>query len=170
MTDWRHTRWVAERLAEVVDAEGPILKDEAIRRAYDSWAVARVGSKMREAVVDELSLLPLERRPRLVADVFWPAQLDAAAWTLFRVSRPDDPDIRAVEAIPLAEIKNAVLAVLARALAIDEDQLVGQLMQIFGITRRGAKVSDQFKEGIRVAVQTGRAAQDGSTVRFVEVQ
>lgn len=158
--------WVAERLAEIVEIEGPMFVDDAVRRAFDAWHVPRVGKNMARAVLEQVEMIEPGRRPRQLGEVFWPRAIDPRTWHVFRVPAEDAQEVRAADAIPHAEVMNAALAVLARALSLTEDQLVGQLMQIFGINRRGAKVVEHFKQAIAGVITAGHAQREGETLRF----
>ncbi|MBL8783871.1 MAG: DUF4011 domain-containing protein [Deltaproteobacteria bacterium] len=162
--DPRHPRWVAERVAEIVRIEGPIFAEDAVRRAYDAWEAARVTKKMSQVVMDALAGLPAGQRPRVDGDLLWPAELDPTSYTRYRVA---DDAARPAESIPLVEVKNAALAVLARALAMTEDELIGQLMQRFGIARRGKLVLEHLTRGIDLAIASAKARREGDRVRFV---
>ena len=165
-SDPRFHRWVAEHLAEVVQIEGPLFIDDAVRRAFDAWQTPRVGKNMQQGVLAIVPSLPDGQRPRVDGDVFWPPEIEPTAWHAFRVG-PADGHLRQVEQIPSREVANAALAILSRTLALDEDQLIGQLMQVFGISRRGAKVVEHFRRGIEEALSTNHATRDGATLRFV---
>jgi len=161
--DPRHPRWVAERVAEIVRIEGPIYAEDAVRRAYDAWEAPRVTKKMSQAVMEAVAELPAGQRPRQDGEVLWPAEVDPASYTRYRVAADA---ARPAESIPLVEVKNAALAVLARALAVSEDELIGQLMQRFGIARRGKLVVEHFRAGLALALEDARATRDGETYRF----
>ena len=142
-------------------------RDDAVRRAFDSWGVPRVGSKMNQSVIDQLHRFPVNG-PRLVGDFLWPAHLDPLTWSQFRTSKPNDPDRRDADSIPPEEIANAAAAVLTRALSLERAELVTQLMLVFGISRRGAKVDDHFQKGLDHLVSTGRVIAEGAVLRVVE--
>ncbi len=162
-----HMFWVAQRLVAIVQEEGPMHRDDAVRRAFDSWGVPRVGSKMNQSVIDQLHRFPVNG-PRLVGDFLWPAHLDPLTWSQFRTSKPNDPDRRDADSIPPEEIANAAAAVLTRALSLERAELVTQLMLVFGISRRGAKVDDHFQKGLDHLVSTGRVIAEGAVLRVVE--
>lgn len=157
---------IATLLYHLVQAEGPIHRDELARRVAWRWSVGRVTERLRARVLDAANLIATTHRPVVRGSFYWPADLDPATWQKYRVP-PAGKAARPAEQICPEEAANAAQSVLRRALAIDRDELCREAARALGYARMGAGVLEGMDRGVDHLADTGHAAIDGARVRWV---
>ena len=110
----RSSRALAQNIADVVDAEGPILDSILFRRVARAWGLERTGSR----IVERLRFLV----PRAIASTkdgdrtfYWPTGVLPVAWNRYRVAGGDESSRRNVAEVCLEEIAALTLCVLDQA-------------------------------------------------------
>lgn len=162
---------IGARLAEVVQAAGPVDRKQAYREVMACWGLSSLGARIRGILDDALAAAPAPRRPIRVGEVLWPADLDPATWREFRVPDPEDPRTeRPADEIPPAEIANAAAWVLDRAKSIDRETLVKETAFALGIARVGKRVRAAMEAGLSTLIEAGRAREQGSTILAADAE
>jgi len=131
-------------LEELIQQEGPIHFDYAVKRLASAWGLKRKTSKIVQAVREALNLLIVKQKVKVKGNFLWPPELqDVQA----RVPVPDVPESkRKLEDIPAEEIENAMKTVAQYALGISADSLIAETAKVFGFTRAGEKSRKRFSD------------------------
>lgn len=121
------------RVQQVVETEGPVHEDRAIRLLAESFGIMRTGGQVRaraqSAVIQGLRGNRFEQRDRFL----WPR---GAAEAPFRASGP-----RTIHEIAPEEIAAGIMAHLQAAFALSRADLVTGVAREFGYDRTGSHVS-----------------------------
>lgn len=138
-------------LESLVDAEGPIDAELALKRVAQAFGLQRV----KEARLRELQAL-VGTRPETEAMgrvYLWPAGADPASWRGFRKS---DLTQRSIDQISPYELVNAMTEVIRRSISIDKPELMKWTSTYFGAEKMGAKIQESLRSTIEWAVSIGR--------------
>jgi hypothetical protein len=131
-------------LEELIQQEGPIHFDYAVKRLLSAWGLKRRSSRIVHAVREALNLLILNEKVIVKGSFLWPPELqDVQA----RVPVPRVPESkRKPEHIPPEEIENAMKTVAQYALGISAESLIVETATVFGFTRAGEKGRKRFSD------------------------
>jgi hypothetical protein len=131
-------------LEELIQQEGPIHFDYAVKRLASAWGLKRKTPKIGQAVKEALNLLIVKQKVKVKGNFLWPPELqDVQA----RVPVPDVPESkRKLEHIPAEEIENAMKTVAQYALGISADSLIAETAKVFGFIRAGEKSRKRFSD------------------------
>jgi hypothetical protein len=129
-------------LEELVNKEGPVHFDYAIRRLASLWGLKRKGPRIVHAVREALNLLLIDRKVVVKGSFLWPPGMQEVQ---ARVPVPGVPESkRKLEHIPPEEIENAMELVAQYALGISAESLVGETAKVFGFSSAGEKSRKRF--------------------------
>ena len=144
---------LASVVAQILDIEGPVHRDEIAKRVTSLWGLARTGSRIGGAVDDALRWL--ESRNRASSDV-----------EFFSVpGRPVVPrdrentissTLRKAEYLPPLEVRAAVTAAVHANQGIDEERLLIEALRLLGFKTVGAQV-----RSVASAAISGVASHEG---------
>ena len=131
-------------LEELIQQEGPIHFDCAVKRLVSAWGLKRKNSKIVHAVREALNLLILREKVIVKGSFLWPPELqDVQA----RVPVPGVPESkRKPEHIPPEEIENAMKTIAQYALGISPDSLIAETSKVFGFNNSGEKSRKRFSD------------------------
>jgi hypothetical protein len=131
-------------LGELIQQEGPIHFDYAVKRLVSAWGLKRKSSKIVQAVREALNLLIVKQKVIVKGSFLWPPELqDVEA----RVPVPDVPESkRKLEHIPVEEIESAMETIAQYALGISAESLLVETAKVFGFTRAGEKSRKRFSD------------------------
>jgi very-short-patch-repair endonuclease len=152
---------VANVLIDVVEKEGAIHIDSAVRRVAGAWGIARAGDRVHEVV--RLAAIAATRLESIVwrADFLYPA---GATETPVRRNVPGGDYRRASDIAP-EEIAEAARLALKNQLKLTQDDLVVATARVLGFERTGSDVRNAVLGGIHYLVGIGTAAEvDGDIV------
>jgi hypothetical protein len=131
-------------LEELVNSEGPIHFDNAVRRLALAWRLKRSGPRIVQAVREALNLLLLNRKVTVKGSFLWPPELQNVP---ARIPVPGVSESkRKPEHIPPEEIKNAMTTIARYALGISVESLIVETAKIFGFTHSGEKSRKRFSD------------------------
>ncbi len=147
-------------LAEIVEAEAPIVADLAARRLAESVGLQRLTARFRERFDEVLAACEHSGRFVRTGDCLWRRDDDPATFSTFRRPSDDPRSRRDVEEVPLVELQNASLAVLRAQFGLPRDELVRETSRAFGMQRVTSRVSDRIGEAISRLVDDGEVIQD----------
>ncbi|PIE25582.1 MAG: hypothetical protein CSA62_00820 [Planctomycetota bacterium] len=147
-----------QALREWVDVlllkEAPILHARLLHRAAELFD-ARMTAKARKRIEELLDLYGL----REIDQVVWHHEQDPEAWLDYREAGP-----REAGELPLPELVNAGLAVLATELALSRDDLAREMARRFGFSRMGRRLEEAMQRGIDQLLEQGGAKEEGGRV------
>jgi superfamily I DNA and/or RNA helicase len=138
-------------LAELVENEGPVHFDYAVKRLAASWGIKKTTPQIFHAVKEALNNLLKEKKVVIKGSFLWPPQLKE---TLVRVPVRGIPEPRRKpEHIPPEEVESAMKLVTKFALSISADSLIDVTTKIFGLNHSGVKTKEVFSEILKRLVK-----------------
>ena len=159
LPDYRASSQVAEALAEIVTAEGPIHTDRLAFLVARGFGLGRVAETRKTAI---LRHLPRRLRKDAHEPVVWPAERDPQEWTGFRRT-PDGVD-RPVEHVPLVEIVNAMVESARASAGISREELHREVLAVFGGRRLTKGIASRLETALVLGVKVGRLAIEQGVV------
>jgi len=134
-------------LEELVNAEGPIHFDYAVKRLSGAWGLKRNGPRVVLAVREALNLLLRNRRLVVKESFLWPLNLEEVP---VRTPVADVPESKRIaEHIPLEEIEKAMKFIAKYAIGIDSESLIAETAKVFGFNRSGENMRERVYEAYR---------------------
>jgi hypothetical protein len=131
-------------LGELVQNEGPVHFDYAVKRLAKSWGIKQVNPKISHAVKEALNNLIREQKVVIKGSFLWPPELGE---TPVRVPQKGVPESkRKPQYIAPEEVESAMRTIAQHAFGISKDSLVSETARVFGITYRGKEVKQIFTE------------------------
>lgn len=155
---------IAARLGAIVAAEGPISVELLTRRLTSSWGIGRLSAKARERAIHWIAAAGWAPDGD---GVVWPHGVDPASWRSFRPAGPASAP-RDADDVPLAEVANAIHALLRQAVAVGAEDLLREAARQFGVRRLGRAVRERMEAGLARLEERGDCAVDGETVRLLD--
>jgi hypothetical protein len=131
-------------LEELVNEEGPIHFDYAVRRLAAVWGLKRSGPRIVQAVREALNLLLRDRKVIIKGHFLWPTDLQEISVRLPVPSVPESK--RIIEHIPPEEIENAIKLIAQYALGISAESLIAETVKVFGFSHGGEKSRKRIYE------------------------
>ncbi|MBN1357271.1 DUF3320 domain-containing protein, partial [Candidatus Bathyarchaeota archaeon] len=131
-------------LEELIQQEGPVHFDYAVKRLVTAWGLKRKSSKIVHAVREALNLLILKEKVVVKGHFLWSPELQEVQ---ARVPVSDVPESkRKPEHIPPEEIENAMITIAQYALGISAESLIVETAKVFGFTQSGEKSRKIFSD------------------------
>jgi len=115
----------------VVEREGPIYADVLARRVAGAWGVTRMTDKASD-VVSAAIPSDIVISTHGTGGVYWPSGVDPESYAGYRVPSSDPTAKRAIDEIPLEEIRNAMRDMLADLGTCPKEDLYRETMKTFG--------------------------------------
>jgi hypothetical protein len=141
-------------LEELVNAEGPIHLDYAIKRMADAWGLKRIGPKTVFAVREARDLLLRNHKVAVREDFLWPLSLKDFTVRLPVKNVPESK--RDVEHIPPEEIEKAMLFIAKYSIGINSESLLTETVKVFGFNRTGENAREVMQEIYRRMLSDGK--------------
>jgi hypothetical protein len=134
----------ARLLEELIQNEGPIHFDYAVKRLVSAWGLKRKNANIVHAIREALNILLVNAKVVEKGNFLWPPELqDAPA----RVPVPGVPESkRKPEHIPPEEIENAMKTIAQYALGISAESLIAETAKVFGFNHTGTKRRKRFSD------------------------
>ncbi|MBO4548579.1 MAG: DUF3320 domain-containing protein, partial [Abditibacteriota bacterium] len=146
---------IAERIAAVVNAEAPILKDAVMRKVFWSFGVQK-GAASLEVFEKAFRASGVRARKQKGITYCWREDQDPKTYASIRVSNE-----RPGEEICQQEIRNAVCYALKQKGVLERDDLIKEVSLIFGYKRLGEKLRDALATGVQWARSSGAIVSAG---------
>lgn len=131
-----------EVVARVVEIEGPIHRDEVVRRVTTLWGLTRTGNRIQESVQAAIELA-LSQGAIDDGDGF----LTHPSQTSIPVRRRGEgvsPSLRKPEHLPPAEIREAALRLLEDHVGIRRDEIAPMIGKALGFKSTSGKLRETF--------------------------
>jgi hypothetical protein len=143
--DFQGNRQLQSRLLEeLVQNEGPIHFDYAVKRLASAWRIKRKSRKIVHAVREALNLLLVNQKVLMKGSFLWPPRLKEAQARMPVTGVPESK--RRPEHIPPEEIENAMITIAQYALSISAESLIAETTKVFGFSRAGEKSRKRFSD------------------------
>lgn len=154
-----------DAIQRIVDAEGPIVEELAIRRLASWFGVQRITERFRERFAALIQGCLSSQRIAKDDGILWPIALDRAAFNGFRGPGSAEEDRREIEHVPGIERANAAVHVLKGQYSLPREELIRETARVLGVQRVTAAARQLVSEGINRAIAEGRIAErDGRCV------
>jgi len=150
-------RKLGGEIVRIVNENGPIKEDEALKLVVQQWQFARVGKSMRRrlsGIVRQLEGNELVRDD----DFLWPTGMDSIP-----VRINDGDASRSADGIPRSEFAKAAYTILEQGIAMTREDLVLETARKFGWQRRGKQITARLNEAIDLLVDLD-AVEEGEQV------
>lgn len=152
-------------IRDVVQVESPVHVEDVYRRVADAYGVARVGSRIRDAL-DMAVLLGVQKGVvvRKGDFLWWPGQQDVIPRDRSNLPR----GFLNLERIAPEEIAAAIRWVVSRSFGIDREEIPGAACRLLGFSRCSEGMRAQVERVLELEIQAGRlrvrSGQVGATV------
>ncbi len=134
-------------LEELVNEEGPIHFDYAVKRLAGVWGLKRSGPRVVLAVREALNLLLKNRKLAAKDSFLWPLELKDVP---VRTPVEDIPESKRIaEHIPPEEIENAIKFIAKYSIGINSESLIAETAKVFGFNRSGESIRERVYEVYR---------------------
>lgn len=152
------TKEIAKKLELVINTEGPIHKDEAIRRVAQFWGFSSTGSRIKERLQDAVGFLKRDKKIRVKGDFYWSKDIETPKIR----DREDAEGIsRKITSICPEEIEEASLFVLSKEYGIPESDLIVQTAKILGYKRVTEDMSKYISKSLKKCKDSGYIIKKG---------
>ncbi len=128
---------LAEFVAAIVEAEGPVHAEEVRRRVLQA-AGRRPGARLNEAIGEAMALGASGGRFRRRGDFLWP-KADRPVVPRDRSSLPDES--REIDGVCDEECRAALLRVVGEACGCEAEEAAAQAVKLLGVKRNDAALS-----------------------------
>lgn len=162
--DPANERKVRDLVKLIVDTEAPLLFETLCSEVASSWGLQRAGSRIRAVVKKAVKQNGLPVRRSGKREFIWTKELAEKPYEVFRISSEKDTKARTAMEICPEEIANAATQVLSLHISMNQDDLLRETANVFGITRLGNKVRLFFEEGIELMKKNGGCRIDGESL------
>ncbi len=160
---------VAGYVVAVVDAEGPIHRDEIARRVSRLWGHKMLGALIRKAVEEGIAHALRNDRIR-------PASADSEDF-FDRAGAPDYPatvrdrrhasaSVRKPQALPPTEIRAGILQAVKASVAVSPKECAVDVARMFGYARTTAGIQRLFQAQASVLVSEGELLEVDGQLRL----
>ena len=136
---------IGQRALEIVQTEGPILKDNLIRKVMASFGVNKSNAVL-EATEKAIKFVKIKSVRQKGIVFCWAPDQDPKAYTGLRVSNE-----RSGNEISPQEMRNAAIYALQTKGELSKDDLVKEMSRIFGYKRLGKNLETTLQTGVQYA-------------------
>lgn len=143
-------------LESIVDAEGPIAADVALKRVANAFGLRQVRDSRLQELGELLGTRPMTEALGRV--YLWPAGCDPASWRGIRRSRLDQ---RAIDQISPYELANVMVEVVRLSISIEQTELMKWVATYFGAAQMGAQIREHLRVSVDWSVSSGRLVSEG---------
>ena len=139
---------LSRAIQQVVDCEGPIHQEDAIKRVRELWGLRQTGTKIRETLEGAIDHAAADSIIELRGVFLWPLRT-----TALTVRRRQDIDW---EKISDEEIALGATIVLKRQYATPSDELIREVAYLFGLRRVGEESTTRIGSVLNQLETTGK--------------
>lgn len=137
-----------EEIRRIVDTEGPIIESLLRKRILREWGFTRLRENM-EDVLRRSVPKDLEVTTQASGRVFWPPATPSASYAGYRRQGEEKETRRAIDEIPVQEIRNAARYVMALYKSVDGETLRKETLKRLGFTRVTAAAQEALDEALK---------------------
>jgi hypothetical protein len=131
-------------LEELIQEEGPIHFDYAVKRLVTAWGLKRKNANIVHAIREALNLLTLKEKVIMKGNFLWPPELHDVQARVPVAGVPESK--RKPEHIPPEEIEIAMKTVAQYALGISVESLITETAKVFGFNHIREKSRKRFSD------------------------
>ena len=142
---------LARVVARVIEVEGPIHREEIARRVAQLFGLRRTGRRINEAVDNALAVVGRTIRVNHEGDFFAPGdQIEVPVRDRTDV---EFATLRKPEMIPPAEIRKALVAIVAVHLGVEIDEAVSEASRLLGFKSTKAQLRRVIGHQVQVLIR-----------------
>ncbi|MBO4286687.1 MAG: DUF3320 domain-containing protein [Kiritimatiellae bacterium] len=139
---------LGEEIRRIVDTEGPILESLLRKRILREWGFIRLRENMEDVLRRSIPK-DLETTQQAAGRVFWPPATPSSSYTGYRMQGEEKEARRAIEEIPVQEIRNAARYVMALYKTVSEETLQKETLKRLGLVRVTAAAKEALNEAFK---------------------
>ncbi|MGE0529674.1 MAG: DUF3320 domain-containing protein, partial [Bdellovibrionales bacterium] len=158
---------IIKKIIEVVRKEGPISLRLAAKRIALFWGIQRISDRVIDHVRKHLPKGEVIVESSIEGEFLWPGTSIPADYTRFRIPGKGEDGTRSIEDIPLEEIQNAVLYLLASHISAPQGELVRETARLFGFQRSGKVLEEHIGKSLQRLVDQEKVRVEGEIVSLV---
>lgn len=149
---------LTEAVEQVVNVEGPVHKEVALRRVRTAWGVGRAGNRIREAFYQAIA--NAERRQTIRSDRYHFLWATAEHELIVRHPSAHPDSLRRVSEVAREELDLATVNLARDARQITWDDLTAGVARLLGWGRRGAEIDRALDDAIRRLINLNKLVRD----------
>lgn len=153
---------IMKQIADVINNEAPISRDQLCKRVLSMWGISRIGNRIDAHFSRLFSRMNLNYTLTGKDFFFWRSNQDAEQYLNYRVYMTTASDISP------EEVSVAVKEILEEQISLLQSDLVRETAKIFGFARIGNIVESSMQRGIQKAIDRGFAKAENGRIIFVE--
>ncbi|MEO7035879.1 MAG: DUF3320 domain-containing protein [Polyangiaceae bacterium] len=142
---------LASVIAQILDIEGPVHRDEVAKRVTGLWGLTRTGSRISGAVDEALRWLELRSQASSDAEFF---SVPGRPVVPRDRENTTSSTLRKAEHLPPLEVRAAVTAAAHANQGIDEERLLAEALRLLGFKTVGAQVRSIASQQLQVLMRT----------------
>lgn len=151
---------IGEQMKRIVNAEGPIVESLLRYRVIREWGFTRTGSTMAD-VLDRSVPKMLVATRQFGERVFWPEGVKPEDYQYYRKPGTTEEPRRAINEIPVVEIKNAMAFLVTRFHSIPQEALYTETAKLFGFIRIAPSARQYYDEALKL-MKNSQVRKEGS--------
>ncbi|MCI0455510.1 MAG: DUF3320 domain-containing protein [Gemmataceae bacterium] len=140
-------------LVQLVNSEGPIHLEVAVRRLRQAWRADRAGDRIRRSVEETVAQCEGRKELRRQGEFLYPAR---AGEIKVRVPDPKTPETdRPIEHIAPEELQAGIRLLIRQGGGMDEEALLSQTARLFGFGKLGDVIRQRVRESLEALEKQG---------------
>lgn len=156
---------IRDRIALVVEVEGPIHEDLCMRRVLAAWGITKTTARPRARLEEEIAALAEAKKVARRGEFLWRAGEDAAAFDRIRGAAPEG-ETRDAEHLPPEEVAAAVARVLEANLSLERADLAKEAARLLGYGRAGKALAERVDAAVTILAAQGALAIEGERIHW----
>ena len=155
---------VMDKIQSVIKTEAPISRALLCKRVLNSFAIARMGTRLAAHMDYLLKRMNLRTTGKEFL-FYWNEEQHPESYDIYR------PESKR-EALDIApeEVSVAVCRILKEQGSLPEEDLIRETAHQFNYTRLGDNVSASMAHGVAYALQFGKIVKSGNTIKAVSIR
>ncbi len=137
---------LADVVARVVEIEGPIHREEIAKRITTLWGQSRTGGRIAESI--SRAIESGVRSGVLLADPAFVTHGQQANVAVRSRSNVTSSNLKKPEMIPPAELRQAILCLVAEQVGLRRDEIPLKVARAIGFKTTGAKLKDLIEKAL----------------------
>ena len=154
---------IARKVAQTVNAEGPVSFGLLCYRVLQSFGISRMGSRIEQTLRQVIAGFSFTATLQEGMVFYWPNDIASDGYECYRMGDTDDSR-RDAEDLPVEEVACAAKAVLQQQIGLPIGDLARETAKFLGYVRMGPALEQAMRLGIGKAVNKGWLVNNGGNV------
>ncbi len=152
-------------LGTIVEVESPITYELAIRRLAEAFGQQRITERFRRRFASVQTAAASAGIIRVHGDDYWRPGHKEDGISPLRVPGRSPESVRDIDHIPMIELEYAAAYILEQQFGLPRDELVREVVKLFGFKRATARISERADEAIERLINEHRVVDESGHVR-----